>query len=605
MYRLISYLLLLYISINNNASWGASPSDLSSVKTCELWAHAAYTPQEPQIIFHRRSQDTVGLYQKLEISLDIKAVYNNPFDPADIDVQALFTAPSGKTWTIMGFYNYTTWQAVWMIRFAAQETGTWRYQITVRDKNGTAAYPEQKFQVIPSAKHGPVTIAPNRRFLQHHNGESYYGVGLWYNDQYAAFNQGRITPAELDQLKNLGVNYISTFITPLETHGTGLGRYDQNLCGRLDEVLSLCEERDIQLSLNLWFHAYLSETVWPGGNRRWNTNPYQQICAAKDFYRSEQAWAYQEKLYRYCIARWGYSPSLLLWFIVDEVNGTDGWVSGDSLVAAEWGKKVHQYFKQNDPYQHLTTGTRSGGINEFWHQGYQIFDLSNREIYEAQGFPINRWGRLDSASVHPLTQSYRNYAGQVDKLWQGYYKPAIIGETGWDHTFYEPAMPGYQAMYHNALWVSLASGTAMSPFWWAHSTYLNDNIVTQQLRHLRHFTEAIPFARLSGVVPIKSSQGNTDIYAIYARELIYGWMAESTGDVSGDQVLLNLPSQNSPLPSSYKLRIYHTWRGAFIHEEVVTIQNGRITFTLPTLKIDGGRSYYLGQDMAFILEPIN
>ena len=126
---------------------------------------------------------------------------------------------------------------------------------------------------------------------------------------------------ELDRLKSLGVNFFSSFITPLETQASGLGRYDQNICGRLDQLLELCEQRGMQLSLNLWFHAFLSETVWGGGNERWETNPYSQVTKPKDFYRSDAAWAFQEKLYRYMIARWGYSRSLGIWFIVDEING--------------------------------------------------------------------------------------------------------------------------------------------------------------------------------------------------------------------------------------------------------------------------------------------
>ena len=99
-------------------------------------------------------------------------------------------------------------------------------------------------------------------------------------------------------MKALDVNFISSFITPLETQASGVGRYDQNISGRLDEVLQMLEERDMQLSLNIWFHAFLSETVWGGGNIRWNTNPYRQITEAKDFYRSEDAWKAQENLYR-------------------------------------------------------------------------------------------------------------------------------------------------------------------------------------------------------------------------------------------------------------------------------------------------------------------
>jgi hypothetical protein len=434
----------------------------------------------------------------------------------------------------------------------------------------------------------------------HRNGKDFYGLGLWYNDGYEGFGSGRVEAAELDRLKSLGVNFISTFITPLETWASGVGRYDQNIAGRLDELLQMLEERDMVLSLNLWFHSYLSETVWGGGNVRWYVNPYKQVTEAKDFYRSEEAWKYQEKLYRYMIARYGYSRALALWFIVDEVNGTDGWVKGDSLVAAEWLRKVHNYLKANDPWNRPTTGTRSGGIKEFWHEGYQITDIAAREIYEAQGFPINKTSTIDSADVNPLIHSYRNYASQNQKLWHGYGKPVINGETGWAHTFYEPSMPGYLAQYHNAIWVTLATGSAMMPFWWAHSRFINDNVVNNQMTSLRRFTDKLQFAHLTDIQPaeIKSLKGG-DAYAMKSNEVIFGWIVNSDGDVANDKVTVTGIKNGK-----YKLRIYHTWRGMFLQEEDVVVTDGTISFGPPYMRIRGSQANYIGQDMAFILEYI-
>lgn len=552
----------------------------------------------PEIVSIRQPQDSVGLYEKFEISLNLKAAFYNPFDPDEIELSASFISPSGKGWKIPGFYDYNNGM-LWKVRFSPDEKGVWSYQVTVRDKNGETTSEKKSFKAIGSEKKGPIRIAANKRYLQHPDGSTFFGVGLWYNDGYAGYNSGRITPENLDRLKSLGVNFISTYITPLETYASGLGRYDQNICGRLDEVIALCEERDILLSLNLWFHSYLSETVWGGGNVRWYTNPYQHVTAAKDFYRSEAAWKLQEKLYRYFIARWGYSRSLALWFIVDEVNGTDGWVSGDSLQAAVWGKKVHDYFKQHDPYNHLTTGTRSGGIKEFWHEGYQTFDLAAREIYEAQGFPITKSASLDSADVHPLKHSYTNYAAQISKLWNGYEKPAIIGETGWDHTYYEPGMPGYLALYHNALWVTLASGTAMSPFWWAFSDRMNDNVVTNQVRNFRKFTDAIPFAKLTGLSPSAAEVPGGDGFVMKSNELIFGWVVNPSTDVAGDPIKLS-----SIKNGRYKLRLYHTWRGEFIQEKEMEATDGTLTIQVPYLHIQGSHANYIGPDVAFILEVI-
>lgn len=563
------------------------------------WSSDGAVP--PEIVNIRQVQDSVGLYEKFEVSLNIKAAFYNPFDPEEIDIGATFTSPSGKNRKVDGFYDYS-FGSLWKVRFSPDEKGLWTYMVKVRDKNGEVTSEKKSFTVFPSGKKGPVRIASNKRYLQYADGSSCYGVGLWYNDGYAGYNSGRITPENLDHLKSLGVNFIGTFITPLETYASGLGRYDQNICGRLDQVLSLCEERDMLLSLNLWFHAFLSETVWGGGNIRWYTNPYSKITAAKDFYRSEPAWKMQEKLYRYFIARWGYSRSLAIWFVVDEVNGTDGWVSGDSLAAGAWGKKVHDYFKQHDPYSHLTTGTRSGGLKEFWHEGYQTFDLAGREIYEAQGYPITKSASLDSADIHPLTHSYNNYSAQIAKLWTGYEKPAIIGETGWDHTYFEPGMPGYLAMYHNALWVTLASGTAMSPFWWAFTGQgrLHDNVVTSQMLNFRKFTDAIPFAKLSGLTPFRTQlPGGGDGFGMKSNEMVFGWVVNPATDVAGEPVTISALRNGK-----YRLRLYHTWRGEFIDEKDIEVTDGTAIIRLPYLHTTGSHANYTGPDMAYILQAM-
>jgi hypothetical protein len=542
------------------------------------------------------SDDTVGLYEKFEVQFDLDTVYNNPFDPDEIDITAIFKSPSGKEWKVFGFFNHSWFS--WMIRFSPNEKGQWTYHINIKDQSGSMKSDLDTIIVNHSKHHGPIRVSANTRYLEYADGKSYYGVGLWFNG--AMFRFGSRTPEKtLDELKELGVNFISTILPLIETIGTGVGRYDQDLCHRVDELLEWLEKRDMILSLNLWFHSFLSETVWPGFNRRWHTNPYQFVCEAKEFYSSTKAWTYQEKLYRYMIGRWGYSRALGIWFIVDEVNGTDGWAYGDSLGAAKWGQKVHDFFKTNDPYGHLTTGTRSGGVKEWWHEGYQIFDLAAREIYEAQGFPILEDGKINPGDTHPLKLSYMNYVNEIRRLWKGYGKPSIIGETGWDHTFYEPSMPGYLALYHNTLWASLSTGLAMTPFWWSYSDVVNDNVVTKQLNSFAQFTFAIPFSDLTNIVPVEVTLSSGDAFAIKSDQLTFGWVVNPVTDVTGDTI--TVPS----LPAGeYRVKLYHTWGGRFFHEENTSNINGSVTFTIPILKIEDSHARYVGQDIAFIVKPV-
>jgi hypothetical protein len=558
----------------------------------------------PSFKWIRHNTDQVGLYDKFEATFWIDTEFENPFDPEDINIMATFTAPSGKTWSIPAFYSAISdrsWltRYAWLVRFSADELGSWSYIINVKDRNGEVTSDTRNFEVVESEYHGPVKIASNKRYLEYADGTPFYGVGMWVNNQEKA--------EVMDELKGFGVNYISYVMTPLETWASGMGRYDQHVCARIDHLINILEERDMQLALNFWFHSYLSETVWGGGNVRWFTNPYQTVTECNDFYRSEEAWKYQEKLYRYMIARWGYSRSLAIWFIVDEVNGTDGWVSGDSTQAGVWVRKVHEYFKANDPWNHPTTGTRSGGSTQWWQDAYEATDLPGREIYEAQGFPINRTGQIDKDETHSLTYSYRNYHGQVSKLWNGFEKPCLIPETGWDHTFYEMQMPGYQAQYHNAMWVSLASGASMSPFWWSYSDRLNDNVVTNQMLSLRNFTDQIPFSKLTNLAPLEAESSEGDAYAIKSDQLIFGWAVNADTDMAGKTI--SLPDIGK---GKYNLKLYHTWRGQFLRnedrtdmEQTIESQGKAVSFDIPVLKVRGGHAEYIGQDIAFILKPVD
>ena len=553
--------------------------------------------EPPSILSVRADSRQVGLYEKFELRIDLKATYDNPFDPDQIDLGAEFTSPSGKKQNIWGFYNPTSWASLWMVRFSPKEKGTWRYVVKVTDSHGTAQSRAGTFEAVDSSHHGFITVAQNQRYLRHDDGTSFYGVGMWYNDSYEQFNDGRITEEGLDNLKERGANFISFFPTPLETMGTGLGRYDQNRCGRMDQLFEWCEERDIYISWNIWFHSYISMAVWGGGNARYRNNPYSLVTIARDFFGSEQAWKYQQKLYRYMIARWGCSRALFLWFVVDEINGTEGWTQGEHDVAEQWCRKMDEYFNKYDPYGRPTTGTQSGGIGQWWPAGYKIFDIAAREIYEAQGHPMPKSGKLGPDDESPLRYSYNNYATQIKNLWDGFDKPAIIGECGWDHTYYEPGMPGYLAMYHNALWVSLTNGACATPFWWSYSSWINDSVVTNQMRNFSRFVSGIDFANLV-LEPAEIAAGDCDAWAMISDKLIFGWVVNPRTSVASESFTI------SGLPDGdYEVRLYRTWRGRYMDRHTVRCTDGKLTDTIPELRTTRGHALHIGNDVAFKIVP--
>jgi hypothetical protein len=536
---------------------------------------------------------TVAQYDKLELRADIQATFQNPYDSEDVDVWAEFTGPSGRAWKIWGFYNPSSWNALWMVRFAPTEPGTWRYILHVRDREGTAESKPGQFTATGSPAHGFVRIAANQRYFEYTDGAAFYPVGLWYNDNFDALTAGTITEEGLDALKQHGANFVSFYSSPLETLGTGLGRYDQSRAGRLDRIFEWCEKRQMLVSWNIWFHSYFSEEVWGGGSARYRANPYRLVAPADRFFGSPEAWKYQEKLLRYLVARWGYSRSLFLWFVVDEINGTEGWQNGGAEAAEAWCRRVHEWLKANDPYHRPTTGTQSGGLKQWWPGGYALFDVAAREIYESQGHPMPAGGKADPAADHPLEVSYRNYAKQTQDLWGGFHKPAIVGECGYDHTWYEPGTPGYLAMYHNALWAGLANGLAASPFWWSNGPMTSDSVVTRTLTFFTQFVRGIPFAAGEWKpTALKVSHG--DGWAVLGERMTFGWVVNAAGGIASETFTVpGLPD------GDYDVHLYRTWRGQYLDAIAASSAGGAMTITVPELKTDHGHAQQMGDDVAF------
>jgi hypothetical protein len=464
--------------------------------------------------------------------------------------------------------------------------------VKVKDSEGTAESKPAGFQVTESQHPGFVRIAANKRYLQYSNGSPFYGVGLWYLYNFGQFGVNSISEEGLDTLKEHGVNFISFFNTPLETMGTGLGRYDESRAARLDQIFDWCEKRDLMISWNIWFHAYFSEAAGMSAvDHRYLYNPYRLITTADQYFSSEEAWKYTEKLYRYLVARWGYSRSLALWYAVDEINGTEGWKKGGVQGAEQWCLKVHNWLKANDPYGRPTTGTLNGGFEQWWANGYGIFDIPAREIYETARWPIPKSTKPDLIGDSPLKYSYLNYATQTQKMWSGFEKPAIIGETGATLTFYEPGTPGYTAIYHNALWASLTNGLSMTPFWWWYSPMVNDSVVTHSLTYFARFVGNINFSGATWKpVTLQVSTGNG--WAMQSPEMTFGWVVNPTSGVVRET--FSVPGLED---GDYDIYLYRTWRGEYMPAIAATSAGGTLTVKIPELK--GYQN--LNDDIAFKL----
>lgn len=574
------------------------------------------TGGRPSVLLTRPRVSHTAVYEKLELIIELDADFVNPFDPEELDLTVVFTAPSGATHRVWGFYNPTTMDSLWMARFSPGEVGDWTYVVHVRDKNGTTQGEPGKFTAGPAAHHGFIKVAGNNRYLQYDDGSPFYGIGLWYNDGPYPKMMGNIIDKELVELKSRGVNFICSRVPPLETLASGIGRYDQDHCRRMDQIVEMCEKHDLHLAANIWFHNYLA--IKPG--MPWNRlNPYRFVCSPADFFSDTESWKYQEKMYRYMIARWGYSRAIFLWFIVDEANLTAGWrmhpEEGPKSVN-NWARRVHDFFKNHDSHNRPTAGTLSGGFDAFWHEGCEIFDTASRELYGAHHYGGLRKQGIDPEQENPIRISCLAYATEIQKLWQGYYKPALFPELGAHSTFHWPGSPGYTTHYHNALWVGLANGLCATPFWWEYwpegsdadnlgliraeswkrfnrtVAALNDSVVTDQLLHLRRFVSEIDLlANKWNQAKISIQKG--DGWAMSSERVTFGWIVDPSETVAGRSLtIVGLED------GAYDVRFFRTWQGTFLKGETAECRKRKLTIRVPVWKVWGNLKYS-DNDIAF------
>ena len=106
------------------------------------------------------AMEQVDLYGVWEMQVANSRKYSNPFNFAEIELQATFIGPSGKKINFFGFYdgdgNGRQTGSIWKLRFMPDELGVWNYVYTWTD--GTIGK-SGRFKVVDTGLPGPLKIA--------------------------------------------------------------------------------------------------------------------------------------------------------------------------------------------------------------------------------------------------------------------------------------------------------------------------------------------------------------------------------------------------------------------------------------------------------------
>jgi hypothetical protein len=464
-------------------------------------ASKAYREWRPEILLTSPVPPALPLGKSMELKVVFRASYSDFFDPNDINCGLRIVTPSGRPIDARGFFGglyfypghlsqpssaaalTPLWGPfkdakdskdgkddkdkgaadtgpasagedketvpVWLIRFAPQETGRYTLQLYVRNSAGETRMREQSLVVASDAAlpTGGLTggnVRVSRRDpkqLELSDGSPFFIFGqnvCWTQDW---------TPY-LKKIKAYGGNTLRVWFCGwglnLERKGDP-GSYDLKEARRLDDLLAAAEANGVRINLCLSSHGDLVDF--------WGDSPYNQAnggpCARpQDFFTDSKARAQFRRLLSYVAARWGSSPALLSWELMNEAD-LARYDSDEHVIA--WHREMSAHLRTADIHNHLITTslTRADFRPDLW-----------------------RDPNIDFISVHVYGNDVSNVVYGILSPFNTIKKPVLLAEFGggWRPQDDIPDKDG--ARLQAALWLTACSpccGAAL-PWWW--DTYI-------------------------------------------------------------------------------------------------------------------------------------
>jgi hypothetical protein len=524
----------------------------------------------PRILSAESNSLEVARYEKFELTVTLEATYDNPYDVRQVDLSAVFTGPDGEDWMVPGFWDGDD---AWRVRFSPSAEGEWRYRLAVRDADGESKPFEGAFTCAPSDHPGWLQVgdrvdsAYSSRYLVHHDGAPFYGVGHcnafdlmsygWDEERGFALFSGMVEHGE-----NMLV-YWPVYSNPF--FATRYDHYSLPDLKVIDLVVEDAARRGIYLVFTIWNHDLLRDETHPWSERNmgdWAThNGFRELGSLDSFFTDAEAWAWQENLYRYFMARWGYSRAIGMWLTVSEIEGTNAGAHTDS-----WHRRVNNYFVAHDAYRHPTTASMAG--DAWWPAGYAVMDVAQMHSYNSQ---------YDAVGTGPLLADWTR------RMWEAEAKPNFIGEFG------TPDERLHPELLHNGVWAGLAAGAAATPMEWNDGNAwgrMTDEMYAQ-MSHLATFVADLPLAYLNPApLDVTADDEGVSAWGLIGedKEVVFFWAQDVAPEETRTGVAIAVEGLASGV---YRVLPFDTWQGVYLDESQSTADaSGRLTVTLPPFSSD-------------------
>jgi len=552
----------------------------------------------------------IGQFQTLEISINLSATYDNPFDSNDISIEGHFVSPQGEQIVIPGFFyqdyirdkvgntERLTLQGkpCFKVRFASINKGKWKYYMTVRDRTGEVKSDTQVFEIVESPNPGYIRQSKQNNYLEFDSGRPFFAVGEsigWANRNRQTYDYDYYFARLVENKCNYSRIWMVPWNLALEWMNKGwpkgrffgMGKYCLENAWRLDYILKLAEEKGIYILLTLGAYGDLMQEQGIWNEQMWGNNPYNMANGGPcenpwDFFSNEQAKDYYKKRLRYIVARWGHSPNILGWELLNEVKASPEWVS-----------EMAKFIKEIDKTRHCVTTSLgypfTENFNEFKIWQIPEIDFTQIHLYGYRGKSQDLIAELIN-KINTQTEIFK--------------KPCLVSEFGIDSSkddrFYDEK--GLGVNLHNGLWAAAMSGSFGGAVNWWWDSYIEPNNLYYQYKALANFVEDINWAKNWSAVKISSPEAspsdilnkvrvlglsNSDEAIIWIQNKESNWYSnyqgfqpESLNDISFYILGFSV--------GQYSLEWWDTWKGEVINQTKVSSTNGKLMIKVPQLERD-------------------
>jgi hypothetical protein len=462
------------------------------------------------------NSERIGLYEKFEITFNLGGHWDNPFDPHQIRVDAVFRRPDGKKVTVPGFFYQEYYlnaqnkiekvgEPVWKVRFTPVIAGKYSFYVTASNQGREIQSSPSEFECISfNTNHGFIKVSKcNPLYFDFSDGTSFFGIGM---DRIQADEGGCY-----QRFSSSGGNFNRLFLTngkvDIQELTRDPGRPDRGL-GKINLENSWNLDKLLELGENLGIYHMLTLTNQYNFNRQWDIHTYNRangglLDSKNEYFTNEEAMQYFEKYLRYLVARWGYSTAVFSWDLWNEYSA----MGIEVEVAIPWHLRMTRYIDSLDIFDHIIH-TNDGLFNG----NDKMHSLPEIEIVSTNTYAIKDIAYLASVWTRRMITTFN--------------KPYVLTEYGMGHN---PPPGAYGAMdpdrrmVHNGLWSPFMNGSAATGMPW-EANWLNDSLFFTYIQAVKKIVHDIPFSKRSWKLINVSSFKFMDPHPDYYADIIVeGW----------------------------------------------------------------------------------